>query len=118
MIHHKLMHEIQRRDGRYLLAGMVRIDDAYFGSELIGGKAGCESENKVSFVAAVEFNEARRPIRMKMSRVNGFTTSASSSWAKSMSQLVPKGSQMGWRVSQEWLRAAARILCRLPKAES
>jgi hypothetical protein len=82
MIRHKLMHAMQRRDGRYLLAGMVQIDDAYFGGELSGGKAGRGSENKVPFVAAVEFNEARRPIRMKMSRVSGFTTSAISNWAK------------------------------------
>jgi hypothetical protein len=82
MIHHKIMHAMQRRDGRYLLAGMVQIDDAYFGGELSGGKAGRGSENKVPFVAAVEFNEARRPIRMKMSRVSGFTTSAISRWTK------------------------------------
>jgi hypothetical protein len=62
MIHHKLIYTMQRRDGRYLLAGIVQIDDAYFGGELSGGKAGRGSENKVPFVAAVEFNEARRPI--------------------------------------------------------
>jgi hypothetical protein len=50
--------------------------------ELSGGKAGRGSENKVPFVAAVEFNEKRRPIRMRISRVSGFTTRAISSWAQ------------------------------------
>lgn len=82
MIHNKLMHAMQRRDGSYLLAGMVQIDDAYHGGELSVGSSGRGSVNKVPFVPAVEFNEARRPIRMKMSRLSGFTTSAISSWAK------------------------------------
>lgn len=46
MIHHKLMHAMQRRDARYLLAGMAQIDDAYLGGELSGGKAGRGSEKK------------------------------------------------------------------------
>jgi hypothetical protein len=57
MIHHKLMHAMQRRDDHYLLGGLVQIDDAYLGGELSGGKAGRGSENKVPFVAAVEFND-------------------------------------------------------------
>jgi hypothetical protein len=36
----------------------------------------------VPFIAAVEFNEKRRTIRMRMSRVSGFTTRAISSWAQ------------------------------------
>jgi len=46
MIHHKLMHAMQQRDDRYLLGGLVHIDDAYLGSELSGGKAGRGSESK------------------------------------------------------------------------
>lgn len=82
IIHHKLMHAMQRRDDRYLLGGLVQIGDAYLGGELNGGKAGRRSENKACFVAAVEFNEKRRPIRMRICRVSGFTTRASSSWAQ------------------------------------
>ena len=82
MIHHKLMHAMQQRDDHYLLGGLVQIDDAYLGGELSGGKAGRGSENKVPFVAAVEFNDKKRPIRMRMSRVSGFTTKAIASWAQ------------------------------------
>jgi hypothetical protein len=64
------------------LGGLVQIDDAFLGGELSGGKAGRGSKNKVPFIAAVEFNEKRRPIRMRMNRVSGFTTRAISSWAK------------------------------------
>jgi hypothetical protein len=64
------MHAMQQRDDHYLLSGLVQIDDAYLGGELSGGMAGRGSENKVPFVAAVEFNEKRRPIRMRMSRVS------------------------------------------------
>lgn len=63
MIHHELMHAMQQRDNHYLLGGFVQIDAACLGGELSGGKAGRGSENKVPFVAAVESNEKRRPIR-------------------------------------------------------
>jgi hypothetical protein len=76
------MHAMQLRDDHYLLGGLVQIDDAYLGCELRGGKAGRGSENKVLFVAAVECNEKRRPIRMRMSRVSRFTTRAISSWVQ------------------------------------
>jgi hypothetical protein len=82
VIAHKLMHAVQQRDDHYLLGGLVQIDDAYLGGELSGGKDGRGSDNKIPFVAAVEFNEKRRPIRMRMSRVSGFTTRAISSWAQ------------------------------------
>jgi len=50
------MHAMQQRDDHYLLVGLLQIDDAYLGGELSGGTAGRGSENKVPFVAAVEFN--------------------------------------------------------------
>ena len=81
-IRHKLMQAMQERDSQYLLRGIVQIDDAYFGGELNGGKAGRGSENKVPFVAAVEMNENCRPIRIKMSQVSGFTLEAIKGWTK------------------------------------
>jgi hypothetical protein len=53
------------------LGGLLQIDDAFLGGELRGGKAGRGSKSKVPFIAAVEFNEKRRLIRMRMSRVSG-----------------------------------------------
>ena len=60
-IKHKLVEAMKDRDGRYLLRGIVHIDDAYFGGELNGGKAGRGSENKVPFVAALEMSDENRP---------------------------------------------------------
>ena len=82
MIYRKLMHSMQQRDDHYLMGGLVQIDDAYLGGELSAGKAGRGSENKVPFVAAVESNDKKRPIRMRMCRVSGFTPRAILRWAQ------------------------------------
>lgn len=81
-IKHKLMEAMQERDSQYLLEGIIHVDDAYFGGELSGGKAGRGSENKVPFVAAVELNDEGRPIHIKMDRVSGFTSEAIKDWTK------------------------------------
>ena len=44
---------MSERETKYTLSGQVQVDDAYFGGELSGGKAGRGSENKVPFVAAL-----------------------------------------------------------------
>ena len=57
LVKHKLMEAMrQREDGRQL-SGRVEIDDAYLGGEHPGGKRGRGSENKVSFLAAVQTTE-------------------------------------------------------------
>lgn len=76
LIQHKLMQAMAERDARY------RLDDAYPGGELLGGKAGRGSENKVSFVAAVSLNAEGHPMRAKMAPVPGFTRKAIADWAK------------------------------------
>lgn len=81
-IRHKLMHAMKQRDDRYLLSGVVQMDDAYLGGELSGGKAGRGSENKVPFVAAVQFDSENHPFRIKMSQVKGFTSKAILDWAQ------------------------------------
>ena len=40
LIQHKLMEAMSERETNYTLSGQVQIDDAYFGGELSGGKAG------------------------------------------------------------------------------
>jgi transposase-like protein len=81
-IKHKLMQAMQEREGQYHLQGIIHVDDAYFGGEMNGGKAGRGSENKVPFVAAIELNDEGRPIRIKMDRVGGFTSDAIKAWAR------------------------------------
>jgi transposase-like protein len=82
MLHSKIRHAMSERDNCYVLQGKVQIDDAYFGGELMGGKAGRGSENKVPLVAAVSLNAEGNPIHAKISPVTGFTSEAIAVWAK------------------------------------
>lgn len=82
LIQHKLKQAMAERDARYRLDGQVRLDDAYPGGELPGGKAGRGSENKVPFVAAVSLNAEGHPMHVKMAPVPGFTRKAIANWAK------------------------------------
>ena len=67
LVKHKLMETMrQREDGRQL-SGRLEIDDAYLGGELPGGKSGRGSENKVSFIVAVQTTEDGQPVRTCLS---------------------------------------------------
>jgi len=81
LIQHKLMQAMAERDTLYRLDGEIQVDDAYFGGELPGGKAGRGSENKVPFVAAVSLNPEGNPLYIKMAPVPGFTRKAIAAWA-------------------------------------
>ena len=76
LIQHKLMEAMSERETKYTLSGQVQIDDAYFGGELSGGKAGRGSENKVPFVAALSLDDEGHPLRVKLTPVSGFTNTA------------------------------------------
>jgi transposase-like protein len=82
MLHSKIMRAMSEQDDDYVLKGKVQIDDAYFGGERPGGKAGRGSENKVPIVAAISLNAAGHPIHAKVSPVSGFTSEALAAWAK------------------------------------
>jgi hypothetical protein len=57
LVKHKLMEVMRLREDSRQLTGRVEMDDAYLGGERSGGKTGRGSENKVSFVAAVQTTE-------------------------------------------------------------
>ena len=61
LIKHKLLEVMRRREEDRQLTGRSAMDDADLGGERHGGTAGRGSENKVSFVAAVQTTEAGRP---------------------------------------------------------
>ena len=63
LLKHKVMEVMRLREQSRKLTGRVEIDDAYLGGERSGGKPGRGSENKVSFVAAVQTNEAGQAVR-------------------------------------------------------
>ena len=54
LLKHKLMEVMRLREESRQLSGRVEMDDAYLGGQRCGGKSGRGSENKVSFVAAVQ----------------------------------------------------------------
>ena len=82
MLHSKILRAMSERDECYVLHGTIQMDDAYFGGERPGGKAGRGSENKVPIVAAISLNAAGHPIHAKISPVAGFTSEALAEWAR------------------------------------
>jgi transposase-like protein len=81
LLKHKLMEAMRQSEAAQPLQGDIRVDDAYLGGERTGGKPGRGSENKISFVAAVEMREGR-PQRVRFDAVSGFTFVALTSWAQ------------------------------------
>jgi len=79
---HKIMQVMKERDDSTPLAGIIQLDDVYWGGEQRGGKRGRGSGNKVPFVAAVEVNEEGHPIAMNMNVVKGFQSKEIERWAK------------------------------------
>ena len=56
LLHRKIIKAMALRDDIYILCGKVKLDDAHFGGELNGGKAGRGSENKVPIFTTVSIN--------------------------------------------------------------
>lgn len=77
----KIMQMMYEQDSQYKLKGLVEIDDAYLGGRLEGGKRGRGSENKSPFIAAVETNENRNPVFVKLTPVKDFTYKTIHRWA-------------------------------------
>jgi ribosomal protein L37AE/L43A len=81
LLKHKLMQVMSVREESRQLDGRVEIDDAYLGGELPSGKRGRGSENKVSFVAAVQTTETGHPMLACLTKLE-FTKEAMTQWAK------------------------------------
>ena len=75
LIKHKLMEVMRVREDSRQLTGRVEIDDAYLGGERSDGKVGRGSENKVSFLAAVQTTENGKPMLACFAQLP-FTTQA------------------------------------------
>jgi len=76
----KLAQVMLERNETRKLEGGIELDDAYLGGEK-PGKPGRGSENKLSFLAAVETVEGR-PFHVHLRCVGGFTKAAIGDWAK------------------------------------
>ena len=78
----KIMQMMYEEDSKYKLKGTVEIDDAYLGGRLEGGKRGRGSENKSPFIAAVETNEKRNPVFVKLTPVKDFKYKTVKQWSR------------------------------------
>jgi transposase-like protein len=83
LLKQKLMQTMRERDDRTPLSGPVQVDDAYWGGERRGGKRGRGSAGKTPFIAAVACAPDGRPMRLRMTPVKGFSSTAIEHWARS-----------------------------------
>lgn len=79
LVKHKLLEVMAEREDRRVLEGRIEIDDAYLGGEK-PGTPGRGSENKVSFVVAVQTTDDGRPLFASLKRLP-FTKAAIEAWA-------------------------------------
>ena len=95
LLKHKLMQVMCEREAPRQLDRRVEIDDAYLGGEL-PGKRRRGSENKVSFIAAVQTTETGQPLWVCLKKLE-FTKEAIAEWAKTAlaasAQVVSDGSR-------------------------
>ena len=80
LVKHKLMEVMRVREDTRQLDGRVEIDDAYLGGELVGGKRGRGSQNKVPFLAAVQTTPDGHP-QFACFAPQPFTTEAEGAFA-------------------------------------
>ena len=87
LLKHKIMEVMRLREDTRQLSGRIEMDDAYLGGQRVGGKAGRGSENKVSFVAAVQTTELGHPVLCCLAQIP-FTSKALENFA-AKSVLLP-----------------------------
>jgi transposase-like protein len=65
---HKLRRAMRHRDERYVLQGLVEVDETYVGGEEPGrrGRPGPDSDKKVPVAVALELDEEGKPRRVAM----------------------------------------------------
>lgn len=79
LMKHKLLQVMAEREDRRVLDGRIEVDDAYLGGER-PGKRGRGSENKMSFIVAVQTADDGRPLLARMNRI-AFTRETVAAWA-------------------------------------
>jgi transposase-like protein len=82
LLKHKLMQTMIERDDPKPLAGIVQLDDAYWGGERHGGSTGRGSPGKTPFVAAVQITAQGFPMAMRMDVLPDFRKTALAQWAR------------------------------------
>lgn len=62
---HKIRHAMGKRDSQYFLAGIVELDDTFFGAPTEGGKRGRGTE-KTNVLAGLSLSQQGHPLYLKM----------------------------------------------------
>lgn len=84
---HKIRKAMRDRDARYLLTGIVEMDDTSFGAPTEGGKRGRGSD-KTKAVASLSITETGNPLYLKMQVVEDLQASTLSEIARN--RIAPK----------------------------
>ncbi|MGM0879371.1 MAG: IS1595 family transposase, partial [Bacillota bacterium] len=62
---HKIRQAMRKRDAEYTLAGIVELDDAFFGAPSEGGKRG-RGTDKTNVLVGLSLNKKGNPLYLKM----------------------------------------------------
>jgi hypothetical protein len=81
-VKHKLLKAMRQRASKRLLRGVVMADGAILGGEH-ADKPGRSPENKVPFMAAVEFDDERHPPGVRFDAIDDLKDTTLATWAKS-----------------------------------
>ena len=81
LMKHKLMQVMKEREAAKPLAGLIQLDDAYWGGRR-RGKRGRGARGKTPLVAAVATDEEGNPRRLRLSRVRGFRLREIARWSQ------------------------------------
>jgi hypothetical protein len=79
---HKLLQTMLERDANRQLAGVIQIDDVYWGGECHGQTPGRGSPNKTPFVAALAKSLDGHPVALRLSVVAGFRKCEIAGWTE------------------------------------
>jgi len=102
LMKHKLMQTMLEREAARPLAGLIQIDDAYWGGRRRGYKRGRGTRGKSPLVAAVQTDEEGHPQRISLNRVRGFRAREIARWGRA--RLAP-----GSRVRSDGLRCFGAV---------
>jgi len=81
LILHKIREAMENRDAKYKLAGIVELDDSYFGGSVEGSKRG-RGTNKAKVIVGLSVNDDGNPEHIKMEVINDIKGSTILDFAK------------------------------------
>ncbi|NQZ59712.1 MAG: IS1595 family transposase, partial [Lentisphaeraceae bacterium] len=82
LLKHKLMQTLTEMEESRVLKDRFECDDAYFGDILKRGRRGRGSENKVSFVAAVQTDKSHHPHFAILTPLKALTRAEIKDWSQ------------------------------------